>query len=287
MRNKSIFYKTLREFFIDGKKDSTFLKNNNLFIATHFRKSSSEKMSPAFISHRCSQWLADLKNQKRMQSLTIEDLEVACEIENEPASVILNDSRYWNDGIQYVTEDFLALVERSQAQPRNSSEMEGVFFPVCLDPGTGTILFAIFSEEQRNLSSKTTNLNEPTKRFKTTYIVYSLHGAAESVYESADENNQGNQPKQYWRKEEALRQYDLVRQSERNDWASLGTGYQVERVIRKLRHHFENKGWDRIAKIVQKQKLFYGFYPILLKKYGAQEVQKKNNLNLKISEEFA
>lgn len=252
--------------------------NNKLFVKTHFRASKHENPSPTFISHRCSQWISDLKSDKRNQSLMIQDLELACEIMNEPASVVLKDPRYFFGNIEYVSEEFLSLIQKTQDQPRADNTLENIFFPICSDPATGTMMYACVVEAKNKLPNQFDASGRALKTYRLKYIVYSLHVAVET-FEGFSIENKEPSAVAFFDYQEALKQYTSISRYERNCKMYSGLGYQLEKLIRKLMFYFSEKDQKAAKDMVNQQKLYYGFYPDLLQKYAAPDDETKSSLS--------
>lgn len=281
MTGNSIFYDQLKLFFANNVKSHEIRKK--IFIDSHFQASSLEKCDQAFISHRCSQWLADLKSKKRRQSLLIEDLELACEILNEPASVVLRDKRYWNDSIHYFTEDFLTLIQKTQDEPRSDNTLEGVYFPICVDPPTGTVFYAIIVENKKQLNNQITNEGKPLKQFCILYIVHSLQKMVENFAKKFPLNGQCDTHYEFYNYQSALGQFKRVCRFQKS--AISGLGYQLEKLLKKMTYYFssDEKSAENVLKLLSKQKMFYGFQSDLYVKYCGGKTGYTNILDTEIS----
>jgi len=142
------------------------------------------------------------------------------------------------------------------------------FFPILAHPATGTVLFAVVEESYPNLVFQVKLNSCGAKQFCIKYYIHSLHNAVDICRKNTDHNN----PKSlcYYQYKEAVKKYNAICESEKSKDEFFGLGHQLENILRKINYYYSSKKQNDVITLISKQKLYYGFYPNLLRKYASK-----------------
>ena len=269
MKTKIDYNETLRAFIL--KHISTAdLYNSKTFLKRHFRNHVPASKYDKYIEHRCTQWRCDLNTGKRAPLLTLYDLEAAVEITGHSAGDILEASEYQKAKIEYMSEDFLKLLEMQVASLSLKSDFAGLTFPVCYDPRSATILIAV-GEQNRHCNLDSSIISAASNTFHSPspfgYYIVSLGDTVRRL--NVIGSDDGMQPRKIGNIAKAVKNFNMACASE----AKRETSRSVAQCLHRFVQTLNKSGSSKILSYLSSQKIFYAYYPELIKneKNGLQK----------------
>lgn len=266
-------------FSKDAKNSYSKLADNELFRSTHMKKKNyngDETEKKRISRRRAKQWLSDIRSQKRVPKLTLDDLQIAHEISEYPVDALLREKEYWNDKIDYFNDVLLEYINEHQKKIGFST---GMYYPISYHPKSCTMLAAIWMDKskKRKLSLETT-LSLKFSHNPIQYVVLKLSDITYHVYTAYNFDNPSvYKPKLIQSLEEARSEYN--KECKCSDYMAFERNFKanISDVFKRLKLFLKKR--TSFTEIVRYQKLFYGYYPELLDSDEMKHERKKWTLD--------